>query len=1442
MKKIIPLLSVFMLLFMACPPKDGEEVAITLSPTTLELKVGETGALTASVTPAQAKIAGVKWSSSNTAVASVSSGTVTGVGEGTATITAESVQDPSKKASASVTVTNPYKDGFTISGENVIVLLATQKKVNFQLFSDSEKFLNEVKACFPAAESAGFTYSNIIVKKIDAAENSLVLLTDPPLFKLDSPLSADSFAGEKTANVQPGTEYTKKFALDLEVGGRTVKVTWGDGEGDVFTTPSEGEITFSASDVSYSVSADGILSGSVNNLLTKFTDAGIENVESKQVKITVTANDQTKDVTSNVSNSIEWSFDKAFDEGTDVELNVKLTFDGWDPMPNVTYEGLPIVFTTAKSVTVTPAEINLLRKTDDRGNPEATLIAQFSYPDMEVLLDGADYLNGAYADYDFENATWSAEFADADNAGTPVATITDAPYGEPTETNLALDKDYNLKLIKGTLTVPARVGGTSVSFSLVWGSDKLFGDSVLVKGDREFPEYIWLDQNGNYKEEDPNDESYTKYRLSWGDDFNYPFNGLNYKNNGAYLAARENPDDPAHDFARLWGCEKLEQGSHGRKSGTWDFRTIEAKNGMLMSKHMAADADNDIFYLGLNKTKPLGGFTDINQDGQSGHTFVPNFISGAAVTNELYGKGYYVAKLRTRYKGYSDTKHFTGGEAGGTGAWFAFWMHGPVHEFDLMEQTAGSPRVINYVNQYHNSWGTYGTTYMSYFYQQLNVNGADTVMQDNWYKLALQWTDDQVTYYYNDVWAHYYKATDSNNKQASLTKNNNLQSQAGAVSNNGNTDKQSVNTSGFNTSYRDHGYTDTLLAVPQAPMNVFLSTEIGSGWGSVPTQKNALNHLPVWVEADYIAYYVPDVPVQSVEIPEDLKLQYETVYLTTPDFQLTAEVLPSNATSTEVSWSSSDDEVLTVSADGIVHILKAGEATVTVASVLDSSKSDSFLITVNSDSTPVESVEINTVDETVAIDYMGTTTLTVTILPDNASVKNVEWTVAPEGIVELENADTETVTVNAVGSGTATITVTSVDNPEAVDSVSVTIAPPTAPGTFEAHGTTFTKVDSLEFSGDNGALPDYAVVEEVDGGEGRITFSGGQMVVNAGTKTKLVYTPQADKEFDFVLIHASYSDGTPNAYINNFNSNNVELSHLQYIRDSNKLQVFSADWRRSTDTNFTFSGDPALYGIYADSGTYAFAIQKNCYESQELFEKLGSYDAVDFGSDKVEFVFEGSGTVRIDYIGFYKAQNSLVDTSRTAGQLPAQAITRGGKDYTLVSTLFGEGNNGISLTDYLGAEYIEAGSLLKITQQDTSTEETMDLPANGANVSYIELRVKLSSASASPHLGLTWQAQFFRNNLGGHLGGGLACGIGAQTAINPTNGVYSLYGIALSETAGGELVFFFDGVEKASGVVNKPLQASVVKGQETYPFFYTFDGGSGAWFEIDYIAFYTDTQ
>ena len=76
---------------------------VSLNKTSLTLEAGETAALTATVTPANAANKSVTWSSSDTTVATVADGVVTAVAAGTATITVTTA-DGGKTATCTVTV------------------------------------------------------------------------------------------------------------------------------------------------------------------------------------------------------------------------------------------------------------------------------------------------------------------------------------------------------------------------------------------------------------------------------------------------------------------------------------------------------------------------------------------------------------------------------------------------------------------------------------------------------------------------------------------------------------------------------------------------------------------------------------------------------------------------------------------------------------------------------------------------------------------------------------------------------------------------------------------------------------------------------------------------------------------------------------------------------------------------------------------------------------------------------------------------------------------------------------------------------------------------------------------------------------------------------------------------------------------------------------------
>jgi len=133
--------------------------------------------------------------------------------------------------------------------------------------------------------------------------------------------------------------------------------------------------------------------------------------------------------------------------------------------------------------------------------------------------------------------------------------------------------------------------------------------------------------------------------------------------------------------------------------------------------------------------------------------------------------------------------------------------------------------------------------------------------------------------------------------------------------------------------------------------------------------------------------------------------------------QLTASILPENAVYKKVSWKSSDPGIAEVSQTGFVTAKSAGTATITVTTT-DGGYTATCEVEVI---IPVINIRLNKTSATLSVGK--TEQLTASVLPENASNKNVSWGSSAPGIAEVS----QTGLVTAKSPGVATITVTTAD-------------------------------------------------------------------------------------------------------------------------------------------------------------------------------------------------------------------------------------------------------------------------------------------------------------------------------------------------------------------------------------------------------------------------------
>ncbi len=170
---------------------------------------------------------------------------------------------------------------------------------------------------------------------------------------------------------------------------------------------------------------------------------------------------------------------------------------------------------------------------------------------------------------------------------------------------------------------------------------------------------------------------------------------------------------------------------------------------------------------------------------------------------------------------------------------------------------------------------------------------------------------------------------------------------------------------------------------------------------------------------------VKDVPVTGI------KVSPAKVNMTIGDNpkQLTAIIIPTNASNKDVTWQSGNKNIVSVNSQGIITAIGAGTTTIT-ATTKDGGKIAIVKVNV---AKPIEATSVSISGQNSVVEGK-TITLHATVKPNNTLNKAIKWTSSNPGIAIVNNKGI----VTGIKAGEATITATTVNGKIATYQVLVT--------------------------------------------------------------------------------------------------------------------------------------------------------------------------------------------------------------------------------------------------------------------------------------------------------------------------------------------------------------------------------------------------------------------
>ena len=520
-KRSIWFLSGICLLLLAACEKEPQAVkvtGITVSPTSLSLVEGDTGNLTATVSPADADDKTVIWDSSDKSVASVENGKVTAIKAGSATVTAKSV-DGGFTASCSVTVEAKTIDVASISLSKEELTLTE---------GDSETITATVKPDDATDKTVTWTSSDPSIATVDGGKISAIK---------EGTATVTAKAGDKTATCKVTVEKKVIAVESVELDKTEAELTEGDSVTLTATVKpddaTDKTVAWSTSDASVATVENGVVTAVKEGTATITAKAGEKTascqvtVKKKVIAVESVELDKTE-VKLSEGDSLTLAATVKPDDATDKTV----TWTSSNPAVATVDGGLVIAITegtatiTAKSgeksatcaVTVEAKEEE--KEDEEEKHPLAALFGDYTFSAVVLVETETDpFYTFAYADWEMTISPYEGNtgriwidkitFFQSEDVG--------AKYFPHGEVYAEVSKD--LKTI--TVPVPQTVKSTAEAFQfdepfILYKFDGETDEAELFSGDitftlREDGSWMTYDSYGFSIESDVKNGIFTYY-------------------------------------------------------------------------------------------------------------------------------------------------------------------------------------------------------------------------------------------------------------------------------------------------------------------------------------------------------------------------------------------------------------------------------------------------------------------------------------------------------------------------------------------------------------------------------------------------------------------------------------------------------------------------------------------------------------------------------------------------------------------------------------------------------------------------------------------------------------------------------------------------------------------------------------------------------------------